>query len=643
MKSHLFAGIAVALGALPFFAQSSNDVLMTIDGHNVLVSDLEYLYQKNNNQQGGKQTLDQYLPMFIDYRLKVAEAEKQGLHLTPEFKKEFDNYRADLAAPYLRDTEMEKQILEESMSHYKHDVKVSHIMLPMDPENEHTLDSLREAIVSGKATFEEVAAKHSVDRSSKDRGGLMGYVVPNRFPWNFEKMSYNTPVGQISPVFNSGVGFHIVRVESITPAAGEVSASHILRLTRGKDEAAQKREKQIIDSLYTEIQKGADFAELAKKFSQDPGSGAKGGALGFFPRGAMVLEFDQVSFDLKDGEISKPFATAYGYHIVKREAHRAIADSAAIRKSVMERMAQDERGSAPAEAYINALLKKYNARVSEAGKAKLTAAIEANGGYDSTIIKQLRKADIVVAEYDGGKVTVAEIIDRMPTTRAKGVENAVGLITGQAYAEAKARIMDLAREELALTNQDYRNLLSEFRDGTLLYEVSNKNVWGKAAEDKAGLNKFFKKNIKKYAWDKPRFKSYIIFASSDSVLNLAKAYADSVYTDQQTAFTDSMRKRFGRDVKVERVVAAEGENAITDYLGFKGSKPAADKQSRWSAYAAYRPRVITVPEEPADVRGAAVADYQDYLQEQWIKKLRKSHKVKVNKKVLSELKARYKE
>lgn len=645
MKHHYLAA-AVALGvSVCAAAQATNDpLLLTVDGIEVPVSEFEYLYNKNNNQQLEPQTLDQYLEMFINYKLKVADAIHEGIPTTPAFIKEFTTFRNELAAPYMVDKAVEEELIKESYNHRLTDIYVSHIMMPSDPQNVAFLDSLRTAILEGKTTFEEEAKKWSVDRASSERGGKMGFVSHDRFPWPFEKAAHDTPVGSISPVFDSGFGYHIVRSDKREPASGEVNASHILLMTRGLDEAAAEDQHRRIDSIYTELVNGADFAELAAKLSQDPGSARNGGNLGWFGRGAMVAEFDSVSFALADGDMSKPFATSFGYHIIKRLDSRgpgALDD--ATRKDILQKMAGDDRGTQPAKSRLASLMKEYNAQNSPEGIERVRAIIAANaGGYDSAAIATLKGMDFVTATFNGGTINIAQAMEIVPHTASTDVENAVSIISGASYKALENAVLDQARNNLEKENPDYRNLVNEYRDGILLYEISNRNVWDKAAKDKEGLEKFFKKNIAKYKWDTPKFKSYILFASNDSVLDEALKVAATLNPSESAEFTAALRKQFGRDLKIERVIAAKGENPITDYLGFGAEKPATDAKSRWTSYAAYNGHLIDIPEEAADVRGAAVTDYQAQLEKEWVNKLHKKYKVKVNNKVFEQLKKSHK-
>ena len=639
MKKHLLAA-AFAAVILPSVAQPAPDaVLMTVDGRPVTVGEFEYLYNKNKSQQAAPQSLDDYLVMFENYKLKVADALHNNLDQTQNFTTEFNNYRNELSAPYLRDQATEDNLVQEAYGHRKYDVLVSHIMVDDTPEAKAKLDSLRSEIVAGRISFEDAATKNSVDRPSAVRGGMMGYVLPGRFPWAFEKAAYDTKVGEISPVINSGMGYHIIRVEKVTPSLGEVEASHILLMTRGLDQAGQDAAKVRIDSIYTALMDGADFADLATRLSQDPGSAAKGGELGRFGHGMMVAEFDSAAFATPEGKISKPFKTAFGYHIVRTDKHYGVPElDDNMRKSIIGSMSRDNRAKMPEKVYIDNLLAKRNAKVNTAQIDKIKAMIMAhNDECDSTVVAALTAMTDAVATYDGGKVTVADAMAYVPMP--------LGLTSeafGENFAEAvdnalHAVVLDGARADLEKTNTDYRNLINEYRDGILLYEISNQKVWDKAAKDTAGLKAFFEANRDKYHWDKPKFKSYVFFAKSDSLLNLAVAYADSIDTPDPAKFSQEMRKRFGRDIRVERVIAAEGENAITDYLAFNGSKEAAMNQSKWPFFAAWHGRLFEQPEEASDVRGAAVTDYQAYLEQEWLKDLHKKYKVKLNKKVFKQL------
>lgn len=629
MKRHILSAIAVAAA---FCANGAADdpVLLTVDGRDVRVSEFEYLYNKNNGQQLRQGSLDEYLGMFINYKLKVADALSAGLDSTAKFRNEFESFRVELAKPYMRDTIVERELIEKAYSHYLDDVLASHIMLPPTAEGKATLDSLQPLLAAGKADFATEARRISIDKPTAERGGHLGYVVPGRFPAAFEDAAYSTAPGTFSPVFSSGMGYHIVYVEQHTPSAGEVNADHILLMTRGKSPREAAACGELADSLYALLSAGAPFADIAKEYSQDPGSAAQGGKLGWFRHGTMVAEFDSAAFATPAGSVSRPFATSFGYHILRCNERRAIPPLADLKADISMAIASDERSLMPEQAYMERLLKRINAAVHTDAVAALAAKM-AGGDARAEVLTAYTTP---LATSDAGNISaqdIAGIMEAAPAADAATIEMAV-----RAALESKASEYERAR--LYNTVADYRNLLNEYHDGILLCEISEQKVWKKSTDDKKGLETFFKANADKYTWESPRFKSYIFFAASDSLLGLAVEYADTLPTGSPEEFAAAMRKRFGRDIKIERVVAGKGDNPITDYLAFGGKRPAPRPDSRWNCYVAYRGRMLDAPEEAADVRGAAVSDYQTKLEHDWLRELHRKYKVKVNKKVFNKLK-----
>ena len=640
MKKLILSMAAISFAAGAFAADNNADdkVLMKVNGRDVKVSEFLYLYNKNNSQQLQPQSVDDYVNMFVDYKLKVADAEAAGIDTTAAFISEYTKFRNELAAPYLRDKKVEDALLDEAYSHMKKDVNVSHIMIPVnrslgvDARAQARMDSIRAAIVAGEISFEDAAAKYSVDTPTAQKGGLMGWLPAGRFPWAFEKASYDTPVGSISPVIDSGFGLHIVKVNGERPARGEVHAAHILKMTRDLPENQVAAQKHSIDSIYNVLTAGADFAEVARAESQDPGSARNGGDLGWFGGGVMVAEFDSVAFALADGEISHPFATSFGYHIIKRYDHRGVEPFDQAREKLMASMSRDGRADEPRKAYLKNLESKYNVTMLKANSMALNHRLSYIPA-DSATLAAVAVDNMPLARVGEKEITVGDAFAPISSMSFANGASLAAAIDQSVQTLVDNLLTEKAISQLEADNVDYRNLINEYRDGILLFEISNNNVWDRATKDRDGLEKFFHDNASRYTWDAPRFKGYVIFAANDSILNEAVKYADTVSANDPEAFVADVRKQFGKNIKIERVIAAKGENPITDYLAFGGDKPEA-KNPRWSSYAAYKGRVIDAPEEAADVRGAAATDYQVQLEQQWLKQLRKRYPVKIDKKVL---------
>lgn len=643
-KILLSAGVlALALCALAG-AKDQDPVLMTVNGKPVHVSEFEYLYHKNNAQQLQPQSLDDYVKMFVDYKLKVADAEAAGIDTTGNFMREYEQFRSELAAPYMVDSAKYESLLREAYQHQLRNVKVSHLMLRVDnsmgSERRAMLkaDSIRNAILSGQISWDDAVAKYTVDVPTRNNGGSMGWLVPGRFPWPFEKMAYDTETGKISEPVNSGFGIHLVRPDDSREATGKIQARHILVSTMRKKPEYEAIAKQKIDSIYGLLKSGADFEELARNESEDRGTASKGGMLGWFAPGTMVAEFDSVVFSLGENEISEPFKTNFGYHIAQRLGHKPVETFEELRPELEQEITMDARNDEPREARMKQLLAEHKAHVLEPGIDAVVELINANGKYDSLAVERLRVSNIPVIEVNGIQSAASEMVGFLPSATLAADSDLRPVITAAAERLLEQKTAAAERDALMEKNADYRNLVNEYRDGILLFEVSNNKVWERATKDRDGLQSFFEKNREKYKFDKPKFKGYIVFASTDSVALAAEAYCNSLGDNfNADTFVADMRDRFGRDVKVERVIAANGDNPISDFLAFGGPRP-DDSKLRWKYFFAFRGRIINAPEDALDVRGPVTTDYQNVLEKEWLSELHKAYPVKIDKKVLKQVK-----
>ncbi len=319
MKLKVFLGALALVGVVALAVAATDPVLMKINNKEVKMSEFEYLYKKNLEQQVNTESIDDYLNRFVDYKLKVVEAERLGYDTLPGIKEELDGYKDDLLAPFLIDTELQEQLVQEAYERMKTDVNVSHIMLArgINPaENKRQLalmDSIRTCILNGE-DFGEMVAKYSIDRSKENNKGEYGFISSGVFPYDFEKAVYDTPLGELSKPFMTDYGVHMVRVNGYRPNDGQVEVAHILRLfpkSSGLTESEKMAVKEKIDSIYNCILNGEDFGELAKSYSQDFKSARDGGKLAPFGRNYMVKAFEDVAYSLPDGEISQPVETPY--------------------------------------------------------------------------------------------------------------------------------------------------------------------------------------------------------------------------------------------------------------------------------------------------------------------------------------------
>ena len=640
MKAKLLIS-SLLLGAAILAIAKEDPVLMTINGKDIKLSEFEYLYHKNNQQQVEKETLEQYVDRFVLYKQKVADAEAAGIDTTRLFINEFEGYKKDLATPYLtQDTTYHWQMVCEAYDRYKKEVDIDHFMMPLGTTDAETqtmlnrMDSIRTCILNGE-NWSILADKYSSDPSKQRNHGHYGYISACMFPYEFEDVVYSTPVGEVSKPFKTQFGVHMIRVKQVRDR-DDVHAAHILKLFP-KDATEEQKNvcKAQIDSIYQLLLAGANFEELAKAESQD-GSARRGGDLGWFGRGRMVQPFEDISFNLADGAISEPFASQFGYHIVKKLAHGYMSLNE-MRDNIEMAISRDGRAALIQERRMSDLKTKYNYQVNPQLDAYLTKALTANGKYDSTFVAQAIKDCTLPLFTYGNKqsMPVSALLEALNAkTQILDVQAAKDYIMSKVTPIAMNALNDYDSHQLVETNPEYRNLLNEYRDGMLLFEISNRRVWKAASKDTVGLEQYFAENRGKYLWDEPHFKGIILSAKSDSVMDLVKA--DIAKLRGADTLTDVLFNKYGNDIRMERMVVKKGENNLADYLAFHvGDKP---ERKGYPEFMILEGGVISQPEEMSDVRGAVTSDYQDVLEQRWKEELAKKYPAKINKKVLKKVK-----
>ena len=592
MKRILMSLAVLSLG-LNLTAQEDK-VLMTIDGQPVMASEFLYIYEKNNQESALEQkNMDEYLDLFINFKLKVHEAEANGIDTTEAFKKELSGYRAQATPKYMKDEAAIDSLVEMSYRRIAEDRRGAHIAIqcPMTADDSTVeaalaqINTIRERVTTGvekkvkvkgkwkkvrePEDFFAVALETSSDPSVQENKGELGWITPFRYVYPFENAVYTTEVGEVTPVFRTAYGFHIALVEERRDHE-EVAAAHIMKMTPRGDEEAEAAAKVAIDSLYELVKNGANFAEVAKTQSDDKGSAMRGGDLGWFGRGYMVKPFEEAAFALKDsGEISAPIKSDFGWHIIMLKGKRGIQPLEEMRESILKKVQRDER-------------------IKEA---------------DASFIRKAR------AEYN----LPAEMSDE----------------DVRAYADS----------HLEDKYPELKNLVKEYHDGILLFDISLEQVWDKASQDKEGLEAYFQAHKADYPWDEPRFKGFVVQCKNANLEKAVRAIIRNADRDSVESYINS-RINIGDSityVKCTRGLWTLGQNKIVDKLGFKQKKVEFKTNSEF-------PHVFVVgkklkaPEEFADERGKVTSDYQDYLEAEWVKQLREKYPVVVDEAVFESLK-----
>lgn len=617
---------------------------MTVNGVDVPKSEFEYLYHKNSQQQLAPQPLEDYVEMFVNYRLKVADAMAAGIDTTAAFRQEMDQYRHDLAAPYMTDSVYLDKLVAEAYGRSREEVPASHIMIFKAPSAEANatavakLDSIRNVVMAG-GDFAEMARLYSQDRGSNSRGGSLGYITAGRYPYTFELTAYSIKPGEVSEVIESPVAYHIVKTGDHRPARGTVRASHILIMDqKGTPEESAAR-KARIDSIYEVLKASpSKFEDMAMRYSDDKGSARQGGLLQWFGSGMMVQEFDSVAFALPVGQISEPFRTQFGWHIINKIDRKDPPSLDEMRAQEIARIMnpQDERCALVKKNQTAQLAQKHNARLNDALVGKLNSYVASNGvdslfyvtfstpEYVSQEIMKVGKQSVMLQAFlssmHGG-------LQPNPVIGAKYLDNAISNFENSTLVEAEEAWLEA-------NEADYRNLLHEYTNGSLLYEASVRNVWDKASKDIKGLEEYFERNRSNYKWDVPHAKGILVQAKNDSVAaDVARRYA-ALPKDEALA---TLKKEYKGEASIDRVLVQRGQNPMVDALMF-GVGEATSPNANFSTCLMIDGRVIDAPEEVSDVRGLVTGDYQEELEQVWISDLRSRYPVEINRKVLKKVK-----
>ncbi|MDD2283808.1 MAG: peptidylprolyl isomerase [Paludibacter sp.] len=639
----LFVSLSVLLISGSVMAKGKDPVLMTINGKPVLKSEFEYIYNKNNSNNAlDKKTLEEYVDLFVNFKLKVEEAKSQGIDTTKSFINELSGYRDQLTKPYLTDSRVEESLLKEAYERMKEDIEVSHILVRVQ-QNAAPADTLKawnkiQEVLKRleKEDFPTVAKETSEDQSVEDNGGYIGWITGFRTVYPFETMAFNTPVGTISKPVRSAFGYHVIKVHNRRFSPGEVLVSHIMKFTSQGDDAGNTRAKNQIDSLYQLVKNGADFGQIASAHSEDRGSAARNGELPWFGTGRMVAEFEQAAFALKNtGDISEPVQSAYGWHIIKLLDTKPIP-SFENKKADIERLVKrDERAQKGQQAFVEKLKKEYKLKINKGTQTEdFYALLQDRLLTDSAFLADADAAKLkkTMFSFARKKYKQEDFLAYLKKNQASEKSSAKEIIDQKLNAFIEKELLAYENTQLEKKYDDFRLLMQEYHDGILLFEVSNNEVWEKASKDTAGLVAFFKRNKQKYSWDKPHFKGRVIQCKTEDVWKKANEIVSVQPKDSIDKFLRQLNDSVV-NIKIDKGLYVEGDNKFVDHYVFN-SPGAVEKDAKYPYVFVPGTLLNYTPEDYTDVRGLVTADYQEFLEKEWINTLREKYPVKINQKVL---------
>jgi peptidyl-prolyl cis-trans isomerase SurA len=677
----------------------NDPILMSIGNSNVSLSEFESVYSKNRGKDEASKdpkALDNYLDLFVTFKMKVKEAEEMGLDTSTSFKTELNGYRKQLAQPYLTDKDVNDQLLNEAYERMKSDVHARHLLIKLDENalpkdtieaynraliirnellgkpvspammNEYealvkknlspkgaskkdsleavrrisTIKALLPAITAAPAAekFSVAARATSDDPSAKDNGGDLGYFTSMQMVYPFECAAYNGKIGDISMPVRTRFGYHLVKVEDKRPARGEILVAHIMvNAKSGLPAQDSINAKNKIDELYAKLKKGEKFEDLANQFSDDKSTGRKGGELPWFGSYKMPLEFETASFALKaNGDISEPIRSKFGWHIIKRIDRRGIPKFEDVKNELKGKISKDTRSNKGRESLIAKLKAEYKFKEVPKMKEEFVSVLDTTyfqGKWSAAkAASKLNKPMFSLADHNYTQTDFAKYLESHMTRRAK-TDPAV--VIHENYKNwVDETIVTYEESQLDRKYSEFRALMQEYRDGILLFDLMDKKVWSKAVKDTLGLKEFYEANKNNYLYDE-RADASIISASTQKISDEARKMLDKGKTDKE--ILAKINKDSQLNLMIESKVFSKGESSLVDANWNPGLSPSKEVEKK-IVFVRVNKILKPSPKSLAESKGAVTSDYQNYLEKQWIESLKKKYPVSIHKDVLAQVK-----
>lgn len=520
----------ISLFSLNVFSQNAENVLFKIDNEPYYTSEFIRTYQKNQHliQDSSNNSIAKNLDLFVDYKLKVKSARDLGLDTLKSYKSELKQYRNSLVLPYLKDEKVTDKLVKEAYDRLLKEINASHILIFVN-EDASPSDTLaaynkiveaRDLIINDQ-DFAEIAKKYSQDPSAQENGGDLGYFTALQMVYSFENVAFSTQVGEVSMPFRTKFGYHILKVNDIRPSKGEVEVAHIM-LKKTSDNA-----KTRIDSIYNVLLVNpAEFDEMAIHLSEDYASAPNKGRLNKFSAGQMIESFSNVAFSMQTiGEISKPFETLYGWHIVKLLNKYPIESFEVLEPKLKLQVERDERSNLIGKSVVDQLSKEYTIKV------------------NNEALNQFKEDDWkTTPEKFQQKILSIEKADYFQSDFIKYLNTVNNISVQKAFEGFKeSEVLNYYKENIQNTNPEFAATYKEFEDGLLLFEMLEREIWEKS-KDSVGLEKFYNEN-KTTKYKDLDFKKNKGIVISDYQNYLEKMWIISLHQKYKVVFNEAQKNQ----------------------------------------------------------------------------------------------------
>ena len=645
-------------------AQSyAKKTLITIGDKEISAKEFMDTYEKNNVKTDviDKKNVDEYLGLYIDFKLKVTEAEALGKDTIPSFVKELKNYRDQLAKPYFSNDEITEELIKEAYERIQYDINAAHILIKCDAKAmpADTLAaynkamSVRERILNGE-DFGAVAVEMSDDPSARDmeeipgvrrayigNRGELGYFSAFDMVYPFETGVYTTEVGGVSMPVRSDFGYHVIKVNSKTPALGLIRAAHIFLASDPNDpNTADSILSAKANNIYNELMKDqSQWSEFVRRYSEDKGTVANNGVLSPFRVNQIVPEFITAVKSLEIGGISEPVKTNFGYHIIRLVAVSTPSDFETEKAKLEERVGRDMRAKISEDIAMKRIMKdngfKENTKVKDEYIATIDSTL-AMGMYQPEVMPESN----IIFTLGDEECKLQEFVDYVV-----GHQRRQGFLSSTAYAyelyDSFLKEKVFAYEDANLENKypEFKTLVQEYHDGILLFSLMEEQVWNKAVEDTTGLNEYYERNKNNYMWndrvkaivltstDKGNVEELTAFLSGDVTIDSVRTYLKNGEVKASARFSFYQK---GDNINID---AMEWKEGVLNTF-----ESTVDNTTQLIKIVEVRP---SEPKTFKEAKGLVTSGYQAELETLWLQQLREKYPVNVNQKLLKKIKKNY--
>jgi peptidyl-prolyl cis-trans isomerase SurA len=579
---------------------------------------------------------------FLNYKLKVIEAESMNLADSEEFTMEFASIKESLVAPFLIKNSIEEGEVKKVYGRLQEIVRARHILFQFPPNasKEDSIAMLTMALkvkaeLENGGDFNALALTYSDDPSAKVNKGDLGYFTGLQMVQQFEEAAYTLPVGSISDPILTDFGYHIIQVNGRQANPGEVQVSHILVRFDSENASQEESARRRISDIYAEIQKeNTVWEEIVQAYSEDPATKSSGGILPWFGVGTMIPEFEVAGFSLTEiGEVSPPIKTPYGYHILRLEGKKGLQSYEEVEQSIRSKILRNSKTGMIQSQVVAIQKARFGFQENESGISNLTAAVTATDlmGF-GTAIQQKNLRGTELFKVNTTSYTVGDLWNYMQaqeiTPRGDGtfLERWLAKFTEVTLAKTE-------EEDLEGNNKDYQKLLKEYRDGILLFSLTNQEVWQKGLNDSIGQRAYYAKNIQNYQW-KTRVQAYLTKVNDASKLENARKYL------QNKGFDPNSFAAFEADYRINYPNAYATESGTFEYEAHPIlsrvdlNKSYQELEVDGVSYVLVVGKVYPPgPRKFEEARGLVIRDYQASLDQALTKRLKEKYPVQINAEV----------